>query len=137
MTDNDKVPIFKKITCLAGILGATGVVLGAFGAHALKGKLDERGTAQVWDTAVKYHLIHAVALLALAAWVETRSISGASKGQKAAQRVAICWVAGILLFSGSLYLLALGGPAWLGPVTPLGGLALLAGWVLLAVAGSK
>jgi uncharacterized membrane protein YgdD (TMEM256/DUF423 family) len=137
MTDNDKSNSLKKIAVFAGILGAAGVVLGAFGAHALKGELDQRGMAQVWDTAVKYHLIHAVALLALAAWVEARSLTSATKGLKSAHWAAGCWMIGILLFSGSLYLLALGGPAWLGPVTPLGGLALIAGWVLVAVAGSK
>ncbi len=134
MTDNKKLPLYKKITFWAGILGALGVVLGALGAHALAGDLAQRGRTEAWDTAVKYHLIHAVALLALAAWVEARAASGKTGGVKPAQWAAGCWVAGMVLFSGSLYLLALGGPAWLGPVTPLGGLALIAGWVLLAVA---
>jgi uncharacterized membrane protein YgdD (TMEM256/DUF423 family) len=134
MINNEKPSFFKKIIFWAGILGLTGVVFGAFGAHALKQDLDQRGMAQVWDTAVKYHLIHAVALLALAAWVEARRASGAAQGLKQAQWAAVCWVVGTALFSGSLYLLALGGPAWLGPVTPLGGVALIVGWALLATA---
>ena len=89
---------------------------------------------QVWDTAVKYHLIHAVALLALAAWMEARTAAGNNAGRNALNWAAGCWVAGVMLFSGSLYALALGGPAGLGPVTPLGGLALITGWILLLVA---
>lgn len=100
----------------AGVLGFTGVVLGAFGAHALKDPLAANGLASTWQTAVLYHLIHAVALLAF-------------PGSKGAGR---CWIAGVLLFSGSLYALALGGPKFLGPITPLGGAAFLAGWALVA-----
>ena len=100
----------------ASLLGFTGVALGAFGAHALKETLAANGTTTTWQTAVLYHLIHAVALVALPGW----------------PWVGRCWIAGVLLFSGSLYWLALGGPKFLGPVTPLGGLALLLGWALLA-----
>ena len=134
MDDNVKRSFFTKIVFWAGILGLTGVVLGAFGAHALKAQLEQRGMASAWDTAVRYHLIHAVALLALAGWVEARAATRPTQRSKMAQWAAIGWVAGTLLFSGSLYLLALGGPIWLGPVTPLGGLALIAGWALLAIA---
>jgi uncharacterized membrane protein YgdD (TMEM256/DUF423 family) len=100
----------------AGLLGFTGVALGAFGAHALKETLTTHGTMATWQTAVLYHLLHAVALGAVPAgpWVGR------------------CWIAGVGLFSGSLYWLALGGPKFLGPVTPLGGLALLLGWALVA-----
>lgn len=100
----------------AGLLGFTGVALGAFGAHALKETLTANGTTAAWQTAVLYHLIHAVALVALPGW----------------PWVGRCWLAGVVLFSGSLYWLALGGPKFLGPVTPLGGLALLLGWAQLA-----
>ncbi len=100
----------------AGLLGFTGVALGAFGAHALKETLAANGTTTTWQTAVLYHLIHAVALVALPGW----------------PWAGRCWIAGVVLFSGSLYWLALGGPKFLGPVTPLGGLALLLGWALLA-----
>jgi uncharacterized membrane protein YgdD (TMEM256/DUF423 family) len=100
----------------AGLLGFTGVALGAFGAHVLKDTLAAAGTLDTWRTAVLYHLIHAVALAALPGW----------------PWVGRCWTAGVVLFSGSLYWLALGGPKVLGPVTPLGGAALLLGWTLLA-----
>jgi uncharacterized membrane protein YgdD (TMEM256/DUF423 family) len=100
----------------AGLLGFTGITLGAFGAHALRDSLAERGMTQAWQTAVLYHLLHAVALLALPAWTGVRRL----------------WIVGVFLFSGSLYGLALGGPKLLGPITPLGGLTLLAGWALLS-----
>ncbi|MBI2815089.1 MAG: DUF423 domain-containing protein [Opitutae bacterium] len=100
----------------AGFLGFTGVALGALGAHALKDTLAANGTTATWQTAVLYHLIHAVALA-----------TGPT-----APGVGRCWAAGVVLFSGSLYWLALGGPKLLGPITPLGGVALLAGWALLA-----
>ncbi len=100
----------------AGLLGFTGVALGAFGAHALKDTLAANGTIATWQTAVLYHLVHAVALATgpTAPWVGR------------------CWTVGVVLFSGSLYWLALGGPKLLGPITPLGGISLLLGWTLLA-----
>ncbi len=107
----------------AGFLGFSGIALGAFGAHALKETLDANGMAPAWQTAVLYNLIHAVALLALAGWTD---------GWPGARWIGRCWVAGVVLFSGSLYWLALGGPKILGPITPLGGVALLLGWSLLA-----
>ena len=113
----------RTLLLLAAALGAAGVALGAFGAHGLRARLDARAL-EIWETAVRYHLIHAVALLALAL------------SPHAAQLRSAGWLfaAGIAAFSGSLYLLALGiGPrALLGPVTPLGGLAFVAGWLLLA-----
>jgi uncharacterized membrane protein YgdD (TMEM256/DUF423 family) len=114
--------------CAAGILGGTGVALGALGAHALKATLLERGMFQTWDTAAKYHLLHAVVLVGAAAWVHVAPAAGARQMIWAAR----CWCAGVVLFSGSLYWLALGGPRWLGPVTPLGGVAFIAGWLLVA-----
>jgi len=109
-------PPVRSHLITAGLLGFTGVALGAFGAHALKEALAANGTTATWQTAVLYHLIHAVALAALPGW----------------RWVGRCWTAGIVLFSGSLYWLALGGPKILGPVTPLGGAAFLLGWALLA-----
>jgi len=110
----------------AAVLGATGVGFGAFGAHALKARLLASDTLSAWETAVHYHLLHSVALLVLALWV--RLVPADSNAI-----VTSGWllVAGILLFSGSLYCLALGGPRWLGPVTPLGGLAFILGWLWL------
>ena len=115
----------------AGILGLAGVAIGAFGAHALKSTLLERGMMQAWETGSRYHLFHAVAMIGVAAWV--RAAAG-SRGARLMFWTARLWCAGIVLFSGSLYWLALGGPRWLGPVTPFGGVALMAGWLLLAIA---
>lgn len=107
----------------AGILGFSGVALGAFGAHALKDALIARASVQTWHTAVLYQLVHSVALLVIARW---------SDSGRALAWIGRLWVAGIVLFSGSLYWLALGGPKVLGPITPLGGVAFLAGWLLVA-----
>ena len=103
---------------LAAVLGFLGVALGAFGAHLLKGSLTPEGLGW-WETAVLYHLVHAAALLA----------TGDREGRTTPS--SWCFAAGILLFSGSLYAMALTGVRTLGAVTPLGGLALLAGWLLL------
>lgn len=111
----------RPLLLAAGLLGFTGVALGAFGAHGLKATLEAAGQLHNWEKAVFYQLVHAVALLALANWPNP-----------AIRRIGACWVAGVVLFSGSLYSLALGGPIKiLWPVTPLGGLALLAGWLFL------
>ena len=122
----------RNVLLAAGILGATGVGLGAFGAHGLRTTLLAHGTANAWETAVRYHLLHAVSLLGLAIWL---------RQPFAAERLigwaACCWVAGVVVFSGSLYGLALGGPRWLGPITPLGGVGIIAGWVLLIVVALK
>ena len=109
----------------AGVLGFLGVALGAFGAHALKETLTSAGTLAIWQTAVQYQLLHAVALLALAGRNDATAIGRAIAG---------CWIGGVGLFSGSLYGLALGGPRLLGPVTPFGGFLLLVGWALVVVA---
>jgi uncharacterized membrane protein YgdD (TMEM256/DUF423 family) len=120
----------------AGLLGLTGIALGAFGAHALKATLMERGMTVAWDSAVKYHLFQAVALLALAAWARAAG-PGAEADGKLLAWITWLWIAGVALFSGSLYWLALGGPRWLGPVTPFGGIALMLGWLLIAVAAVR
>jgi uncharacterized membrane protein YgdD (TMEM256/DUF423 family) len=107
---------------ISALVGASGVILGAFGAHALRSRLDDAALA-TWNTAVQYHLIHALALLALALFARATGRSVALPSGLMA--------AGILLFSGSLYLLATAGWRWLGPVTPLGGLCFIAGWLSL------
>jgi uncharacterized membrane protein YgdD (TMEM256/DUF423 family) len=115
----------------AGFFGLTGVALGALGTHAMAATLAERGMSHAWETASLYHLFHALALLGAAVWLRT-SMGAAARRFVWATR---CWSVGIFLFSGSLYGLALGGPRWLGPITPLGGLALMAGWLfVIAVA---
>jgi len=118
----------RWIFAAAGILGFAGVALGAFGAHVLKEALLARETLAIWQTAVLYQLVHAVALLALA---------GFPAASATPAWIAGCWTTGVVCFSGSLYGLALGGPKILGPVTPLGGLALLAGWLLVAWHGLR
>ena len=98
------------------------VGLGAFGAHALKESLQASGMMDAWNKAVLYHLVHAVALVALA-------LAGA--GNRATYFLLL---AGIVLFSGSLYTMTLTNVRWLGAVTPLGGLCFLAGWAWLVIA---
>ena len=108
---------------ISAIVGFLGVALGAFGAHALKAHLAALNMSDVWEKAVFYHLTHAVVLLMLA-------------GRPTFPKTPwICFLVGIILFSGSLYVLAYTGIKWLGAITPLGGLAFLAGWLLIAVRG--
>jgi uncharacterized membrane protein YgdD (TMEM256/DUF423 family) len=127
-----KLKKFMQILPLiASIIGASGVAMGAFGAHALKSSLASREMTAVWETACLYHLVHALAVLIV---VLLPASSYPSLRLPMLRRAAWCWVAGVVLFSGSLYALALGGPGWLGPVTPLGGLAFIAGWVLVSFA---
>jgi uncharacterized membrane protein YgdD (TMEM256/DUF423 family) len=112
---------------IAAILGFVGVVLGAFGAHALRGRVAPE-MIEVWKTGVLYHLLHTLALLGVAAL-----------GPKVArpQLVAGLFLGGIAVFSGSLYLLVLTDTRILGAVTPLGGLAFMAGWIALAISARR
>lgn len=123
-------PIY--LTFLTALNGFSAVLLGALGAHALKDRLNARGSLESWHTAAHYQLAHAVAAVALLAWATAQPESRARL-----HRVAGLWQLGALLFAGSIYGLALGGPRFLGPITPLGGLAFLAGWALLAVEGLR
>lgn len=111
----------KMILSLASLSGLSAVVLGAFGAHGLKGRLSE-SMLEVYETAVHYQFFHTLALLAVALlmfkWGSQRTLITA----------AGAFFLGICLFSGSLYLMALGAPRWLGPITPLGGLSFMVGW---------
>jgi uncharacterized membrane protein YgdD (TMEM256/DUF423 family) len=106
----------------AALLGALGVTLGALGAHGLQTRLSAEQLAS-WDTAVRYHVLHSVALLALALF--------ATASGRSIQLPGWLFTLGIVLFSGSIYLLVLTGQRWLGPLTPLGGLCLIAGWLSL------
>ncbi|RKY20549.1 MAG: DUF423 domain-containing protein [Planctomycetota bacterium] len=106
------------------VLGGLGVALGAFGAHGLKQRVAADMLA-VWETGVRYQLVHALALLAVAAL--------ARGGFSGAARATPWMLAGTLLFSGSLYALTLGAPSKLGLLTPIGGVALIVGWVMLAL----
>ena len=101
----------------AAVLGFLGVALGAFGAHGLKAILEANATMAIWQTAVLYHLVHAVAAL----WASEK-------------RPAVVWIwtAGIVIFSGSLYILAVTNVRWLGAITPIGGILFLIGWGMIA-----
>lgn len=121
----------------AAIIGATGVALGAFGAHKLQPFLVEHGMLNAWEAAVRYQLVHAVALVALAGWQRAEAAPAPGAKIDAAGWTARCWTIGVVLFSGSLYGLALGGPRLLGPVTPLGGVSLITGWCCLIAMAAK
>ena len=114
-----------RVLAIAGLLLALATVLGAFGAHALKGHLAP-DRLQVYETAVRYHFFHALGLLGIGLtlrFVDTGLVRWA----------ALLIIVGVVLFSGSLYALTFGAPRPVGIVTPLGGLALIAGWMAYAV----
>jgi uncharacterized membrane protein YgdD (TMEM256/DUF423 family) len=119
----------KLFAVLGAIFGGLGVAAGAFGAHALRAQLEPR-MLEVFETAVRYQMYHALALLA-AAWLCQQSQS------TAAQVAGWSFVLGILLFSGSLYAMVLTGTRGLGAVTPIGGVFFIAGWVALAMAALR
>ncbi len=114
------------IGATAGFLAVAG---GAFGAHALKDRLEADDLA-TFEVAVRYQMYHALVLLAVA-WVSS------VRPSRVATAAGICMVLGIILFSGSLYGLTLLGWRWLGPITPIGGAAFLMGWLLLALAACR
>jgi len=107
---------------IAALMGLLAVALGAFGTHGLKDILAHNETAAIWEKAVFYHFIHAVMLFILAGRAPLRAGPW------------FCFLAGILIFSGSLYVLAVTNLRWLGAITPLGGVAFLIGWACLAIA---
>ena len=119
----------KTVLLLAAVAGFSAVAVGAFGAHALEGRV-EPGLLDTFEVGARYHMYHALTLLGCAAL-------GARLGR--AGTVAVwCFAAGIVVFSGSLYLLTLTGERWLGAVTPVGGVVWLIGWGALGVgAGSS
>lgn len=114
----------RTFALIGSVLAFLAVAAGAFGAHALRARLTP-GDLAIFETAARYQMYHALALLA-AAWAAGRWPGGA------AHAAGWLFLAGTLVFSGSLYLLVLSGARWLGAVTPLGGVALLAGWAALA-----
>jgi len=121
--------VTKLWLSLGAAYGFLAVMLGAFGAHALKKRLAP-DLQDVWHTAVEYHVYHALALLAVG--LLARSLQAPLLNAAGA-----CFALGVLLFSGSLYALALSGIRVLGAITPLGGLLFLAGWACLLVVGLK
>jgi uncharacterized membrane protein YgdD (TMEM256/DUF423 family) len=112
-------------TAVGAVLLALAVALGAFGAHGLKGRLDAYSMG-VYEKAVLYHFLHALGILLVALLARSGAIGAVGQA-----RVAWLLFAGILLFSGSLYVLAVSGVRALGAITPLGGPAFIAGWLLL------
>jgi uncharacterized membrane protein YgdD (TMEM256/DUF423 family) len=117
----------NKYTKIGALMAMLSVVLGAFGAHALKDKLTS-DMMDVYQTGVQYHMFHAVGILLISLLIERLP------GQRLALWAARLLLAGIVLFSGSLYALALSGIDALGAITPLGGVAFIAGWICLALA---
>lgn len=119
-----------QLAVLTGaIYGFLGVAFGAFGAHALKARLAPE-MLTVWKTAVEYQFYHALALVLV-------GLIATQRPSIAITNAAICFALGVLVFSGSLYVLALSGVRWLGVITPIGGLLFLIGWVLLFWAALK
>ena len=115
----------ETLVTVAAVLGATGVAAGAFGAHAIADSLSP-SRLETWETAARYQLIHAVALLALAA----------SRGHVGGLWTGRLWTTGTLIFSGSLYALCLLDLSALGAIAPIGGLLLIAGWISLGVSST-
>jgi uncharacterized membrane protein YgdD (TMEM256/DUF423 family) len=130
----------KQFLAFSGFSGAIAVALGALGAHFLKSKLEAGFITEInlhtFDTAVKYQIYHAIALLAV-------SLLADKFKDKLFLKAGYCFMIGTVLFSGSLYLLSLAGIFgltnihWLGPITPVGGLFFIAGWILLGCAALK
>ncbi|HIB26406.1 MAG TPA: DUF423 domain-containing protein [Candidatus Marinimicrobia bacterium] len=116
--------MMKSWIIFGALLAALAVLLGAFGAHGLKGKVSPEDLT-IFETGVRYHMYHALGLILI-------SVLGLYYYPEMIQLPAIFLSVGILLFSGSLYILVLTGLRWMGAITPLGGVAFIAGWLLLA-----
>ncbi|MEX2592439.1 MAG: DUF423 domain-containing protein [Anditalea sp.] len=112
---------------LAAILGALAVVIGAFGAHSLEPVLTKNDYLATFETAVKYQFYHTLAILLIGVLI------GIYQKNKFLKYSAHSFLAGIIIFSGSLYVLSLTNLTWLGAITPIGGLAFILGWILLFV----
>lgn len=112
---------------IASALGGISVILGAFASHALKDRLSERALA-IWETGTKYQMYHALALMAIALLIARFPNS------RLLMVAGYAFISGVVIFSGSLYVLSLSGIKWLGAITPLGGVAFIIGWACLAVA---
>jgi uncharacterized membrane protein YgdD (TMEM256/DUF423 family) len=116
---------------LAAVLGALAVAIGAFGAHGLEPLLETYNRVETFETAVKYHFYHTLAIFLVGILIATGHDHNWLKVS------ACCFMAGILVFSGSLYLLSVTNMTWLGAVTPIGGLGFIAGWIFLALGVGK
>lgn len=121
---------FKTWLMAAAVLGALGVAFGAFGAHALSATLAANGRAGTFETASRYHLIHAVAIFAVAALAS----AGGMSNPEAFRLPLILLTAGTVIFSGALYILAIFDIGIMGAVAPIGGTLMIAGWLTVAYA---
>ncbi len=124
----ESLPAARWFLLLAAVSAGAAVAFGALSAHALS-DLPAR-QLQILQTAVQYQWWHSLALALAGLWL----LSATERCERLLIWAGLCFLGGILAFSGSLYLLALGGPGWVGPVTPLGGLLFIAGWLSLALA---
>ena len=130
--DPSQVSMFSRWVLSAGAgFALLAVVLGAFAAHGLKAMLDAQQLA-LFETASRYQMYHALALLVVGVMLTNPQFS-----RQLLKLAALAFILGIILFSGSLYLLALVAVSWLGAITPLGGIAFLTGWLMMMVAALK
>ena len=119
---------------LAGLFGFIGVAAGAFGAHGLRDKVSARDL-EIWHTGAHYQQLHAVLLLAVALWAMHARAGGQPTSLHGVAMALL--TAGMIIFSGTLYAMTLGGPRILGAITPLGGLCLLGAWATVALIGLR
>ena len=124
------VNLERALWIAGAAMAGISVAIGAFGAHALRARLEPARLA-TFETAVQYHMLHALALLAVAA------LMGRVQSQQLLLLSGGLFTAGIFLFSGSLYALAITGITWLGAITPLGGIAFIGGWLCMGIAAWK
>jgi uncharacterized membrane protein YgdD (TMEM256/DUF423 family) len=120
----------RNLIILGAVLAGTAVAIGAFGAHGLKATLAATGKAETFETAARYQMYHALAILLLAALA-------AHLPAKRIRLISWLFSVGIVFFSGSLYVLSLTGVLWLGAVAPIGGLSLMAAWLLLTLSAKE
>lgn len=116
----------RRLLIIGGILGLIGVAIGAFGSHGLSSILEANGRADTFDTGVQYHLIHAVALVLVAV------LQGKSLSHPAFTRAGYFFLAGVIFFSGSLYILSIFDIRIMGAIAPIGGTAFIIGWGSIA-----
>ena len=121
---------YRKTMATGAVLAAIGVIMGAFGAHALE-DIVTYDRLVTWETAVQYHMYHALALI-LVGLIQQRTTE-----LKSLKRASILFVVGIVLFSGSLYTLVLTDTDWLGAITPWGGISFIVAWLLCAISVTK
>lgn len=128
--ENQKNTVTRIFLAIAGALGGISVILGAFASHTLKERLSDHALA-IWETGTKYQMYHALALILIALLISRFPNS------TLLNVAGFAFIAGVFIFSGSLYALSLSGIKWLGAITPLGGVAFIIGWISLTLAASR